>query len=111
MSVSLSYIAGNSVNIEFTVTNQDGESVDITDDDIRFVMARDDDVIISTDDSTATATAADGGVFNVEIADEHTSLLKGTYRFQAELEDSAGAKATVARGFITFAENLLVSAS
>lgn len=113
-SVSLSYVAGNDITLEFAVTNEDGDPANIGGATPRFVVARvGEDAIISTEDATATAviTSASSGLFEVSIDAVQTVGLVGTYRFQAQIEDASGDIATVSRGFMTFRENLLSPAS
>jgi hypothetical protein len=113
VSRTFSFIAGNSVMLEFTVTNEAGQAVDITGDTIRFVVARGGEVAISTEDGNASIDTSQtaSGKFFVTVSDEDTAALKGTYLYQAEIEDTAGNKATVAKGPVTFSANLLATAS
>ena len=112
-SVSLSYMAGDDLLLQFTVTDADGDAVDITGMTPRFVIARTigETPVISTEASPATATASlttpASGIFTIAIDGSDTDALSGTYRFECELEDSSGDKSTVARGFMTFAANLI----
>lgn len=110
---SFSFISGNSIVLEFFVTDHDENPVDITPDTVRFAIARGLSKVVSSDDSGVTVdlTEASQGKFKVRIPDESTSGLLGTYKYQAEIEDVSGDKATVASGYITFRENVLASAS
>lgn len=115
-SVSLHYVAGNTVTLEFAVTDENDDAASIAGDTIRFILVdSDSQIVLSTEESgssvTTEATNPSGGIFTVTIEDESTAALSGTYRFQAELEDALGDKTTVARGFLTFSPNLFSSAS
>jgi hypothetical protein len=108
-SVSLQYLAGNDIALEFTVSVDD-EAIDISQMTPSFAIARDSgSAVISTDDATATAEVTDGpdGVFEVTIAGEDTAALAGTYRWQANLEDALGSVSTVARGYVTFKQGII----
>jgi hypothetical protein len=106
-SVSLQYLAGNDIALEFTVSVDD-EAIDISQMTPSFAIARD-LAVISTDDATATAEITDGpdGVFEVTITGEDTAALAGTYRWQADLEDALGSVSTVARGYVTFKQGII----
>lgn len=112
-SVSLRYVAGNSIDLEFTAT-RDGEPAPIGGVIARFVLSKNGTPAVSTEDSdhsaVATLTDAGSGIFTVTVAAQYTQALLGTYQFQAELEDALGGIATVSRGFITFDRNLLLVA-
>lgn len=112
-SVSLQYIAGNTVELEFAVTDENDQPAIIAGDTVRFVIADNSGPVLSTDDESVTATITNpsGGIFRIEIDEALTEPLLGTYRFQAQLEDVSGDVATVSRGFITFSKNLLSAAS
>lgn len=106
-SVSLRYIAGDDVLLEFAVTDEDGDAAIIAGDTVHFAVARKvgQEPVLSTDDGNVTAslTNPSGGVFQVAIDDADTAGLLGTYAWQCALEDVSGNVATVARGYITFA--------
>jgi hypothetical protein len=106
---SFYFVAGNTIKLEFTVTNEDGDAVDVTSDTVRFALKKGFTEVLGTDDVTVSHEETDK--FVVTIPDEKTSALQGTLRYQCELEDSAGDRATVARGYITFSENLVRIAS
>lgn len=112
-AVSLSYMSGDAITLEFAVTDEDGDAANITATTARFVVSRTltADPVISTEASPATAVAtitnAAGGIFQVAIDGDDTEDLSGTYLFETELEDASGDKATVARGYLTFKANLI----
>lgn len=112
-AVSLRYRAGDDLTLEFTVTDADDAAVDITGMTARFVVARKvgATAVLSTETSPQTATAAlttpASGIFTVSMDAANTSGLAGTYRFEAEIEDTLGNKGTVAWGYITFDPQLI----
>jgi hypothetical protein len=108
--ISLSYVAGNDILLEFAVTDEEDVVADISDFTVSFVVARDGAVALSTNESTAIALVTDGteGLFTVSVNATDTEDLLGTYPFQAQLQDELGELTTVARGFITFTQNLLL---
>ena len=112
---TLHYIAGNRVQLEFTV-ELGGSAIPLNGMDIRFVAANSSlDAVLSTEDSSqsavVTVTDAEGGEFTVTIEAQYTAPLLGTYRWQCEIEDSNGGISTVARGFLTFSRNLISTTS
>jgi hypothetical protein len=107
-AVSLAYFAGDDVELEFTITDDSGLAVDISGMTVRFAIARTagSTAVASTEASpqtaTSTVTNGAGGVFQVVVPAANTSDLRGTYRFEAEIEDGSGDKSTVAWGYVTF---------
>lgn len=112
-SVSLHFIAGTDVELEFTVTDSEGP-VNLAGMDIAFVAKRD-EVVLSSEDSSQSAaitvTDTAGGVFRVAVSADDTASLSGTYKFQVMITDGQGKTTPVARGYLTFSENLLSVAS
>lgn len=110
--VSFSYVAGDDILLEFTVA-RDGVAVSISGMEPRFTVRRraGDPAVISTEEDPATATAtitdAVNGVFQVAVTGEVTQGLRNTYAFQAEIEDGADRKQTVAHGFLTFKADII----
>lgn len=106
--VSRRYAAGDDLSLQFTVTDADGNAVDITGFTCRFVIARrrGDTAAVSTEASPATATAAIttavSGIYTVTIDKAVTANLAGTYYFESEIQDGSGDESTVARGWMTF---------
>jgi hypothetical protein len=111
-SISLHFVAGDDLLLEFTVTRDD-VAVNITGMTARFVVARrpGETAVLSTEASPATATASlttpASGIFRVAIDGANSSALRGTYQFEAEIEDGSGDISTVARGFVTFEAPLI----
>lgn len=108
------FTAGDTVQLELTVT-RDGEPVNITGMTIRFAIANSTGTVASTEDSgsdiTVTVTDAAAGEYVVRIEPALTSTLRGTYRYQSEIEDSSDGVATVVSDYLTFTEDLLSAAS
>lgn len=109
------YVAGDDVLLRFAVTDEDDEAANLTGTTIKFAAVKAErpqpTAAISTEGSPVTAivtvTDLTGGLFEVEIDAADTADLLGTYRFEAELTDTAGDVATVGRGFITFKRGLV----
>lgn len=110
-SVSQHFIAGTDVVLEFTVTDG-SDPVNLSGMDIAFAAGRDGTNVLSTEESSPTATVtvtdAVGGVFRIAADASDTEALSGTYRFLVQITDGQGVKNPVARGFLTFSENLLL---
>jgi len=108
------YVSGDTVQLELTVT-RDGEPVNLAGMSIRFAIADNTGTIASTEDSgseiTVTVTDAEAGEYVVRIESALTATLRGTYRYQSEIEDSSDGIATVADGYITFTRDLIPLAS
>lgn len=108
------FTAGDTVQLELTVT-RDGAPVDLTGMSIRFAIADSTGTIASTEDSgsdiTVTVTDAAAGKYVVRMEPTLTSTLRGTYRYQSEIEDGSGGIATVASRYITFTRDLIPLAS
>ena len=108
------YVAGDTVQLELTVT-RDGEPVNLAGMSIRFAIADSTGTIASTEDSgsdiTVTVTDASAGEYVVRMEPTLTSTLRGTYRYQSEIEDSSDGVATVVSDYLTFTEDLISIAS
>lgn len=102
-------VAGDALEYVFTVRDDDGNYVDITDMEVEFAIARDGDAVISTEDDTAvvTQTVPLEGRFSVSIECEETEDLIGTYEFACRVTDEDGQCATVAHGWVEFQPSLL----
>lgn len=104
----LKYVAGDSILLEFTVTDQDGAAAIITGDTIAFAVVKHagDTPVITTEGGspTATGTITDGagGIFQVSVLAADTVGLGGLYQWDAELTDATGGVQTVARGTMLF---------
>lgn len=106
------FFAGNDQSWQFTVT-RDGVAVDITGMTLRFVMARRPGVTpVLTSEApsanvTCSAVTASSGIWKAVVTALATASLQGTYQYQAQVQDGAGAKSNVLHGYFTFKPNLL----
>ena len=104
-------MSGDQVQLEFTVRDNDSAIVDLTGGSGRFAIARSptDSPVIDSDASPATATlnvTPLTGRIDVIITDENTEALIGDYYYELKWTDVTGREAVVARGWISFADNL-----
>lgn len=105
--------SGDTMRLEFTVVDEDGEAADITGMTPRFVAARRPGAtaaLTSTGGApncTATVTNGPAGRIEVEAADAVTDALNGSYAYECELEDGSGDSETISHGFLTFEPNLI----
>lgn len=104
-SVSLHFAAGDDLLLEFTVTDADGDAVDITGFTAEFAIFRNlgDTAVIETED-TATSELTDptSGVYTIAVDGDDTDALLGTYRFESAVTDGSDHRSTVSRGYVTF---------
>lgn len=100
--------AGEDVSIPITVTDNDGNVVDLTGGSVRFAAARrvGGTAVLDSGASPATATAVvttpASGLITVSLADTDTDDLLGTYAWQVKFTDSSSNETVVAHGFVTF---------
>lgn len=105
-------MSGDELVLPITIRDNDGALVNITGAIGRFALARSPSspVVIDSEASPATAavvfTDPANGLVTVTITDENTEVLFGDYYYECKITDSAGREAVVARGWISFAENL-----
>lgn len=105
--------AGENVQLEFTVTDNDGTAVDLTGGSGQFGAARKVGaaLAISSAASPQTATisvvSAEDGTVNVLIDDSVTDSLQGDYLYEFKWTDSSGNEATVAWGWISVYDTIL----
>ena len=112
---SFDYIAGDDIRLSFAVTDLEGVPADIDGVDIRVAICdvETHEVILSTEGGSpggsieTDVTDADYGLFDATVAGQHTADLIGTYEWQAKIDDTDTATATVGQGFITFSRSLL----
>jgi len=105
------YTAGDDLLLTFTVTDENGDAVNISGATCRFVLVpwfrR--TAVVSTESAPATATAsitsAAGGIYTIAIAAADTEDLLGVYYVESEVEDSSGDIVTVNRSQITVLRN------
>jgi len=109
---SFPVMSGDQVQLEFTVTDNAGDAVDLTGGSGRFALARKPtaapviDSAASPPTATVTIILAISGRVNVVVTDEDSEALLGDYYFEFKWTDSAGRENVAARGWITFARNL-----
>ena len=110
---SFPVMSGDQVQLEFTVTDNDDNAVDLAGGSGRFALARNQEstIIIDSESSpqtaTVTVTDATNGLVNVVITDENTEALVGTYYWAFKWTDNTGREALVAQGYIDFLANLI----
>lgn len=109
VAVGFQYRAGETVQLLFTVVDDNGDPANITGMDVVFVLGRKPgETAVATTDSPANATAtitnAAGGLYTVTFQSDYDFL--GTYRFESWLEDGSGNKSEPSRGYLTFEPSL-----
>jgi len=112
---SFEYIAGDDIRLSFTVTDLEGIPADIASVEIRVAICdvETHEVILSTEGGSpggsieTDLTDPDYGLFDATVAGNYTADLLGTYEWQAKIDDTDTATATVGQGFITFSRSLL----
>lgn len=111
---SFPIMSGEDVQLEFTVTDNDGLVVNLTGGNGRFAAARNPNsatLVIDSDASPATATVAvqnaPNGLVNVSIADTVTDALHGDYYWEFKWTDVTANECVVARGWLTIQTNLI----
>ena len=109
---SFAVMSGDQVQLNFTVLDNDDAAVNLTGGSGRFAMARtpsdtpDIDSDASPQTAVITVTQQSTGQVNVVITDENTEALTGDYYWEFKWTDQNGREAVVARGVMTFEENL-----
>lgn len=111
---SFPLVSGETAQLEFVVRDNAGAVVDLTGGSGRFAAARtplDSTLTLDSDASPATAQVQVvnplTGEVNVILTDEITDPLIGDYYWEFKWTDIAGREATVARGIMSFAANLI----
>ena len=114
-TISRVYGPGDSLLLQHTVVDSNGDAVDITGWTLRFGLARTrgGTVLVGTELSPATATASitndTGGVFTIAIAKTVSDDLTGDYYFKTEGQDGSGYVSTLAHGWQTFPVTLTLT--
>lgn len=106
-SVALTAVRGDTLVLEFAVTDEAGVVSNITGTTPAFALApiRGGTTLESPASATAAVTDAEGGLFRVTMAASVTATLTlEVYRYQALLEDLSDNVQTVARGTIHFVD-------
>lgn len=105
-------MSGGELVLPITVRDNSDAIVDLTGGAAVFKMARNPRATPAIDSTASPATATAvlttplSGLITVTITDENTEALVGDYYYECKFTDNAGREAVVARGIITFAENL-----
>lgn len=108
-AVGLTAVRGDSLVLEFLVTDEAGTVANITGTTPRLAVE-------SLSDPTdrleviGTVTDAEAGVFRASLTREQTEGLAGLYAYQAALDDLSDNRQTVSRGTVHFVEPWLSSA-
>lgn len=109
---SFPLVSGDEVVLDITVKDNADAVVDLNGASVRFAAARSASSTPDLDSaaSPATATAviqdAPNGLVRVTISDDNSEALIGDYYYECKVTDAAGQEAVVARGWMSFAENL-----
>lgn len=102
-AVGLTAVRGDSLVLQFLVTDEAGAVANITGTTPRLAVERwsDPDDRLQVE---GTVTDAEGGLFRVTLTREQTQALAGLYAYQAVLDDLSDNRQTVSRGTIHFVE-------
>lgn len=101
MSNNFSMYAGDDKTLEVTLTDADGDPVDITAATIKWQCARSKGKASAISKSTSggiTITSAANGQFSVALSDTDTEDLSGSFEHEAQVTFSDGTIATVLTG-------------
>lgn len=101
MATNFAMFAGDDKTISVTVTDPNGDPVNLTSATIKWQAARSlgkASVISKTTSSGITITDAANGEFEVTLSDTDTDDLSGTYQHEAEVTFADGTKSTVLSG-------------
>lgn len=104
-------MSGDQLSLPITVRDNNDAIVDLTGGAAVFKMARTPDSVPTIDSTASPATATAvltplSGLITVTITDENTEALRGDYYYECKFTDVSGREAVVARGWISFADNL-----
>ncbi len=107
---SFPVVAGQDIDLNLTIQDSAGTTVDLTGATLRFVLTtpNNNGIVLDSDSSPQGATyaitsAADGEV-TVSITDENMDGLLGDYYYEVKVTDSAGDEGVTNRGIITVEE-------
>lgn len=101
MSTDFSMYAGDDKLLTVTVTDEDGDAVDLTSATIKWQAAKSYGKSSAIEKDTTggiSITDASGGVFQVTLSDTDTEDLSGNYVHEAEVTFADGSIATVLQG-------------
>ncbi len=112
VSPRFTIVSGDTLELEFDVTDQDGQDVPLIGITVQFAVSRslDNEMVIAPEDVALSILDADNGRFRVKAAPVLTEDLNGQHRFQARLTDAAGDRQTVALGTLWLHRGVLVAA-
>ncbi len=99
----VSFFAGETVSLGFTITDSDGAAINLTGATLTFYLARlgtQDTVLTKTTGSGITVVSAADGTCTVALTSSNTDNLEGLYIYQLRLVDSSNAETVVSIGEI-----------
>ena len=98
---------GQNVELQITITDTNGDAVDLTGASIRFAMARSPSSAAVVDNTASPQTAthvitdATGGLLSIYIDDVIMDDLLGDYYYEVKVTDVSLNEAIVTRGYMT----------
>lgn len=101
MATNFSMFSGDDKTLQVTVTDEDGDPVDLTSATIKWQCTRSlgkASAISKTTTNGITITGASTGQFEVTLTDTDTESLAGTYQHEAQVTFSDGTISTVLSG-------------
>lgn len=106
-------VSGDTLDIQITVTDQDGTAVNLTDHTINWALCTNQNttpplVVKSTGGYGVTITNAVGGVFKVALVPTDTAAFSGIYYHEAVITQPTGEKYTVTTGYMTIESDVIV---
>lgn len=99
--------SGDSKVLEVTVTDADGDAVNLTGASIDYVMQDDADISKSVGDGISITSPATGGLFEITLDPSDTTALAGDYHHECEVTDSSDNVSTVFVGTVTINVDLI----
>lgn len=114
MSSDFSMYAGDDKTIEVSVTDKNGDAVDITSATIEWRAAKSHNktaAVTKTTSSGISITNGAGGVFQITLTDSDTEDLVGSYYHEAQVTFSSGLIATVLTGLMNVNAVLITAAT
>lgn len=110
MATDLTMVQGDSVALDFAITDQDGAVVDLDGATIRWQMARSVYAAPMVEKAVGdgiTVTDATGGLFTVTLDPADTATITGSFYFEVEIVDSFGNVSTPRTGEIAITPGLI----
>lgn len=110
---SFSVTQGETLEIPITISDANGEPLDLTQTTAIFGMARraGDALVVDSEDvpptATATVRSAEDGIIDVVVPGNIIGTLLGTYEWECRARDLVNDEVVVARGYITVARRVL----